>query len=59
MGLKYQSADLRYYLAPWRKAEGYQRHCFNICGLAQHAVDTPRGADRAQIFVNEIVALQN
>ena len=41
------------------KAKGCQRHCFKMCGVAQHAENTREGtADRAPTPASDIVALQ-
>ena len=39
------------------KAEGCQRHCFGMCGVAQYAEDTLGGADRAPTPVKALAAL--
>ena len=39
-----------------KKAKGCQRHCFYICGFAQHAEDTP---DRAPTPANDVTPLEN
>ena len=35
------------------------RHCFYMCGVAQHADDTPGRANRAPVPANDVATLQN
>ena len=41
------------------KAKGCQRHCFDMCCVAQHAKDTTGAVDRAPTPADDIAVLQN
>ena len=48
------------HLNPWvnhgAKAKGCQRHCVNVCSVAQHDEDTPGQGRQATTPGNDVVA---